>query len=378
MTEDIYKEYEEKLPKRIIEDIKKNVPEKTDKARLKKIFEAVLAEYEKSKADAGECVGLISAQSIGEQGTQATLDTFHFSGVAEMNVTMGLPRIIEILDARKSISTPMMEIYLKEPYNQKENVKKMALLVKEIKLKDIATEFLVNIADMTIRIDVDSQKLSDLNLNLPALSKILSKSIKALKIKQDTISIIAKIEDKDASLNALYKLKERLKEVHISGIKGVTQILPVKRGAEYIILTAGSNMKAVLELDWVDSERTVSNDIYETADVFGIEAARALIVDELVKVIRAQGLKIDLRHLMIIADTMCISGVVRGVTRYGVVNEKSSVLARASFETPIRHIINASLVGERDRLHSVIENVMLNQTVPLGTGLPELKAKKKE
>ena len=67
MAEDIYKEYEEKLPKRIIEDIKKNVPEKTDKARLKKILEAVLAEYEKSKADAGECVGLISAQSIGEQ-----------------------------------------------------------------------------------------------------------------------------------------------------------------------------------------------------------------------------------------------------------------------------------------------------------------------
>jgi len=66
---------------------------------------------------------------------------------------------------------------------------------------------------------------------------------------------------------------------------------------------------------------------------------------------------------------------VLGVSRYGIVKEKPSVLARASFETPIRHIINASMVGEVDELNSVIENVMINQPVPVGTGLPGLVTK---
>ena len=78
---------------------------------------------------------------------------------------------------------------------------------------------------------------------------------------------------------------------------------------------------------------------------------------------------------MLVADTMCVSGKVKGITRYGVISEKSSVLAKASFETPIKHIINAALVGEEDHLTSVIENVMLNQPVPIGTGLPKLVTK---
>jgi len=79
-----------------------------------------------------------------------------------------------------------------------------------------------------------------------------------------------------------------------------------------------------------------------------------------------------------VADTMCVSGSVKGITRYGVVSEKSSVLARASFETPIKHIINAALVGEVDNLNSVVENVMLNQAVPIGTGVPDLIMKPKD
>ena len=70
-----------------------------------------------------------------------------------------------------------------------------------------------------------------------------------------------------------------------------------------------------------------------------------------------------------------MSGTLKGITRYGVVSEKSSVLARASFETPIKHIINAALVGEVDNLNSVVENVMVNQPVPIGTGLPSLTVK---
>ena len=113
----------------------------------------------------------------------------------------------------------------------------------------------------------------------------------------------------------------------------------------------------------------------EIEQVLGIEAARQAIINEIFKVIESQGLNVDLRHIMLVADTMCISGTLKGITRYGVVSEKSSVLARASFETPIKHIINAALVGETDNLNSVVENVMINQPVPIGTGLPTLSVK---
>src|SRR3989338_5287942 len=110
---DAIKEYEDKLPKSIIDSLRENIPASISQAKLKQILEQTVAEYNESKADPGECIGNISAESIGEPSTKMTLNTFHFAGVAEMNVTVGLPRIIEILDGRKEISTPMMEIYLK-------------------------------------------------------------------------------------------------------------------------------------------------------------------------------------------------------------------------------------------------------------------------
>ena len=127
----------------------------------------------------------------------------------------------------------------------------------------------------------------------------------------------------------------------------------------------------------VDITKTTTNDVYEIAGIFGIEAARQAIINEVFKVIESQGLNVDIRHIMLVADTMCVDGGIKGITRYGVVSEKASVLARASFETPIKHIINAALVGEEDKLSSVVENVMLNQPVPTGTGLPGLQTKVK-
>jgi DNA-directed RNA polymerase subunit A" len=86
----------------------------------------------------------------------------------------------------------------------------------------------------------------------------------------------------------------------------------------------------------------------------------------------SQGLNVDIRHVMLVADTMCNGSGVKGITRYGVIREKSSVLARASFETAINHIINASIIGEKDMMSSIVENVMVNQHIPSGTGLPRI------
>jgi len=375
--EDLFKKYEDVLSPKLLEDVKKNIPEKLDKSKVREILERVKNEFLNAKVEAGESVGLIAAESIGEQGTQMTLNTFHYAGVAEMNVTVGLPRLIEILDGRKTISTPMMEIYLKSPYNKGKDIKKIALSIKETKLRDVASEFSINVAELVIEVALDEKAIENIGLDSSKVGKAVEKALKDYDMKQKG-NILTIKSGKDEGLNELYKLKEKLKDVHISGIKDVYQVLPVKRGEDFIIITAGSNLKAAFENEYVDAAMTTTNNVAEVLDVLGIEAARQAIINEVFKVIENQGLNIDKRHMMLVADTMCNSGVIKGLTRYGVVSEKASVLAKASFETPIKHIISAALVGEEDKLNSVVENVMLNQAVPVGTGLPGLITKIKK
>ena len=313
--------------------------------------------------------------------THNTLNTFHFAGVAEMNVTLGLPRIIEILDGRKELENPMMEIYLKKPYatgKRIEELRQLALQIKETKLHDIATEFSINITDLTIEIKLNKEKMKEIDVTIGKAADAVSKQLKGYTIKDNKDSIILKSRSKDDNFNEAYKTKEKVKSVTIKGVKGISQVLPVKREDEFVIITAGSNLADVQQLEEVDAYRTTTNNIFEIEQVLGIEAARQAIVNEIFKVIESQGLNVDVRHIMLVADTMCVSGTLKGITRYGVVSEKSSVLARASFETPIKHIINAALVGEVDNLDSVVENVMINQPVPIGTGLPSLTVKSPE
>jgi len=370
--EKLIAEYEDKLSKKLIEDIQNYLPAGTNHAKLKKILDLAVSEYENAKIQPGEAVGVISAESIGEPGTQMTLNTFHFAGVAEMNVTLGLPRIIEILDGRKELQTPAMEIYLKAPYSKGKDVKEFALSLKETKLNDVALEFSISLVESQIDVKLDKEKMKSLGLTNSQVISSINNQLKGFNVKDDKDSIILKSRGKEESLNDVYKAKEKIKDIHIKGVKGINQVLPVRRGEEYIVVTAGSNLSEVLQLEGVDAYRTTTNNIFEIKEVLGIEAARQAVIDEVFKVIENQGFNIDIRHIMLVADTMCISGDVKGITRYGVVSEKASALARASFETPIKHIINAALIGEVDNLNSVVENVMLNQPVPIGTGVPDL------
>ncbi|MBN1644764.1 DNA-directed RNA polymerase subunit A'' [Candidatus Woesearchaeota archaeon] len=368
------KKYADTLPESILNEIEEKCPA----SKIKKVAARVYKEYCDAKIDAGEAVGLVSAESIGEPGTQMTLNTFHFAGVAEMNVTMGLPRIIEILDGRKNIATPMMEIFLKSPFNKGKDIHNIAMRIKESVLGEFIKEYVINIVDLKIELKLNLEKMAVIGVKPALLIKAIDKALgKEVSSKENEEGgLVVKLRGRDEKgLNDLYKAKEKLRSVYVCGIKGVSQILPVKRRDEFIIITAGSNLKKILDLDFVDETRTTCNDIYEIQKVLGIEAARQAIIDEVFKVIEAQALNVDIRHIMLVADTMCSSGEIKGITRYGVVSEKSSVLARASFETPIKHIINASLVGEIDFLNSVVENVMLNQPVPVGTGLPGLLTK---
>ena len=372
----IPKEYEDKLPVRIIESLKENLPKDVSSTKLKKILDRTVEEFLGANAVPGEPVGIVAAESIGEPGTQMTLNTFHFAGVAEMNVTMGLPRIIEILDGRAALSTPMMEIYLKKPYSLGKDIRKLALTIKETLLEEVSSEFSINIVESAIEITLLKDKMKEIGITSAQIIKLLAKPAKNYTVKEKDDTLILKSKSKEESLSEIYKIKEKIKSTHLAGIKTISQVLPVKRGEEYIIMTAGSNLADVLQLPEVDTSRTTTNNIFEIATVLGIEAARQAIINEVYNVIESQGLNVDIRHIMLVADTMCTSGKIKGITRYGVVSEKASVLARASFETPIKHIINAALIGEIDTLSSVVENVMLNQPIPVGTGLPGLITKK--
>lgn len=368
----ILKKYDGLLPKNILAEIEAECPA----SKLKKVVELVYEEFKESAVEPGESVGLISAESIGEPGTQMTLNTFHFAGVAEMNVTMGLPRIIEILDARKKVKTPMMEIFLKSPFNKGKDIRKIALAIKEHLVGDIINEFTINVMESKIEIKLNKEIMKEIGASNADVCAAIKKGVKEANVKGSDDIVTLRLKTKDEkSLHEIYKVKEKVKTIHLKGIKGITQVLPVKRKDEFLVITAGSNLKKIFELDFVDMSRTRSNDVIEIGAVLGIEAAREAIIDEVYKVISAQGLNVDIRHIMLIADTMCSSGLINGITRYGIVSEKSSVLARASFETPIKHIINAALAGEVDMLNSVVENVMLNQPVPVGTGLPGLITK---
>lgn len=370
--------FADKLPQPIIAELKEAVPSEVTKEQLTKILEKVSSLYNRARVHPGECVGLVSAESIGEPGTQMTLNTFHFAGVSEMNVTTGLPRIIEVFDSRKEISTPMMEIHFHgATAKDVDAVKKFAAKIKETKVADLVSEYSVNIFEQMLKIKFDPEVLFDHELSTKEMAKLFKLKAKGFEISTTDNEIIFKHKGKAEEVKEVYALKEKVGAIKIKGLKGIKQVLPVKRDEELIILTAGTNLKEILALPEVDIQRTSTNDIYEVYEVLGIEAARQAIINEVYKVIEAQGLNVNVRHVMLVSDIMCASGTVKGITRYGVVSEKASVLARASFETPIKHLITAALEGETDYLTSVVENVMINQPVPIGTGLPSLVTKMK-
>ncbi|MBW2987323.1 DNA-directed RNA polymerase subunit A'', partial [Candidatus Woesearchaeota archaeon] len=251
----------------------------------------------------------------------------------------------------------------------------IAAKIKETTLGELSRTIEVNVAEATIEVVLDKEMLDKCSLKSATIAKALQKALKNVNVRNKEDNIFIKLTKEGEELNKLYVMKEEAKNTFVGGVKGIRQVLPVKKGDEYVIMTAGSNLKKVLELDEVDSSLTKSNDIFETQKVLGLEAARQLIIEEAIKVLEDQGIDINIRHIMIATDTMCATGEVKGITRYGIVGEKTSVLARASFETPIKHIVAASERGEVDRLSSVIENVMINQVIPVGTGLPGLRIK---
>ena len=323
------------------------------------------------KMDPGEAIGIITAQSFGEPSTQMALNVFHFAGVQEMQITQGLPRLIEIFDARKKPSSPKMEIYLKKEFNNEKDAKIFAEKIKEIKVEEIASEINLDFNGKSIEIKIDKQGLRQSHTSIKKIVDGLNeKGFQAREKSESIVVNVSKFEFKE-----IYTLKEKIKKTIFSGIKGVSQVIVVKKDRDFVVVTLGTNLKKIVDLKEVNPDKTISNNFHEVADVFGIEIARNLIIKEIELVLNSQGLDIDERHLTLIADAMTNMGEIKGITRMGIIAQKASILARATFETPIKQFVNASIKGSKDNLSSVIENIILNQPVPVGTGLPGLLVK---
>lgn len=319
----------------------------------------------------GEALGLVTAQSFGEPSTQMALNVFHFAGVAEMQVTMGLPRLIEIFDARKKPSSPKMEIYLNKEYNNEKDAEIFAEKIKEVTLKEVASEIGINFSKKIIEIKIDKEALRKTHVTIKKIVERLNDLNFKAREKDELIILGAET----FSFKEIYQLKEKFKNAIISGVKGIKQILILKKENNFVIVTLGTNIEEIIKMKEVNKNKIISNDFYEIADVFGIEAARQLIINEIKHVINTQGLDIDIHHLKLAADAITNTGQIKGVTRMGIIAQKSSILARATFETPIKQFVNATIKGSKEKLTGVIENIILNQPVPVGTGFPGLLVK---
>ncbi|MSS74436.1 DNA-directed RNA polymerase subunit A' [Candidatus Pacearchaeota archaeon] len=323
------------------------------------------------KIQPGEAVGVTTSQSFGESSTQMVLNVFHSAGVAEVQVTLGLPRLIEIFDARKEPSTPSMEIYLDKESNNEKESRNIAEKLKEVKLEEISAEVKIDFANKRIEIALDQNALKSVHVGAHKIVERLQE--KGFEAKQKENSVI--LNTPDLTFRDMYKLKEKIKKTIISGVKDIAQVVVAHRGKDFVILTSGSNLSEVLAVKGINREKVFTNNVHEIANVLGIESAREAIILEIQKVLESQGLDIDERHLDLISDAMTNTGVVKGVTRMGIISNKSSIFARAAFETPDKQFVNATIQGKKDELASVIENIILNQPVPVGTGLPGLIVK---
>ncbi len=365
------------LPRFVVTELSKKIHGlKLSKKRLQEVLQKICEKFDLHVIDANESAGIVSAQSIGEPGTQMTMRTFHYAGVAEMNVTLGLPRLIEIVDARRVPSTPIMELYVKSGHTDLERMRKIATEIEMTSLEDIAS-IETDLVNMRVLAYPDDHRMKSRGVTWGELEEKLKKLGEIQEVRRQVGNAEKKaralvVEAGEPSFKKLQRLVEQVRVMKIKGIDGISRAIIRKRGEGYVIYTEGSNLSKILELPYVDAARTSTNSVQEIYEVLGIEAARNAIVNEAYNTLQEQGLTVDIRHIMLVSDMMTNDGDVKAIGRHGISGRKSSVLARAAFEITAHHLLRAAITGEVDYLDGVAENVIVGQPVTLGTGAVNL------
>ncbi len=363
------------LPGNVIENLRRELKDReiTDQ-QLDEIIKRLISGYENARIEPGEAAGVVSAQSIGEPGTQMTMRTFHYAGVAEINVTLGLPRLIEIVDARKNPSTPMMTIFLEKDFmHDRDKARELAWKIEATYI-NVLGSMSTDITEMKVIIELNKKVLTQRNMASEEVAKKIEEElgISAI-INGDTLVITPE----KPSYRELLQLVKNVQSVILKGIKGLKRVVIRKEeSGEYVLYTEGSMLKEVLDIEGVDATRTRTNNINEIFEVMGIEAARQALINEATDTLKEQGLNVDVRHIMLVADIMTVDGDVKPIGRHGISGEKASVLARAAFEVTVNHLLDSGMRGDVDELRGVTENVIVGQPIRLGTGNVKLIAKR--
>ncbi|MHA2390362.1 MAG: DNA-directed RNA polymerase subunit A'' [Promethearchaeota archaeon] len=360
----------EGIPEDLIDKIREKIKdEDLEEEQLEYLLNKIFINFHNALVETSEPVGTVAAQSIGEPGTQMTLKTFHYAGVEEFSVTQGLPRLIEIVDARRFPSTPAMEVYLNDGYKEtEENAIKVHNRIEQIRIEQITSDVDLDFVNWQIVVNLIPEICEKKGIDINEIPEILKRYKKKGIIKREGNAII--IDPGIEDLQSLQKLREKILKKVVKGIRGVKRglLTPSDDGEEWVIKTEGTNLQGVIQIDGVDDTRSVSNHIHEIEKLYGIEAARQMIILESQKVLEQQGLDVDLRHLLILSDLMCYSGSIQSVGRHGISGSKSSVFARAAFEVTVNQLLDAGLYGEEERLLGIPENVIVGQISPIGTG----------
>ncbi|MFW9937036.1 MAG: DNA-directed RNA polymerase subunit A'' [Candidatus Thorarchaeota archaeon] len=358
------------IPDDLIEKIRKRIlNEDLEEEQLDYLLNKIYINFNNAIVETSEPVGTVAAQSIGEPGTQMTLRTFHYAGVEEFSVTQGLPRLIEIVDARRFPSTPQMTIFLEEDYRETEKeALKVHNRIEQIRIEQITHDVDLDFVNWNIIINLIPEICENKGIDIERIPDILKRYKKKGTIKREGNSII--IDPGIEDLQSLQKLREKILKKVVKGIRGIKRglLTPSDDNKEWVIKTEGTNMQGVVQIEGVDTTRTVSNHIHEIEKLYGIEAARNMIIKESQKVLEQQGLDVDLRHLLILSDLMCVGGTIQSIGRHGISGSKSSVFARAAFEVTVNQLLDAGLYGEEERLLGIPENVIIGQVTPIGTG----------
>ncbi|RLI44218.1 DNA-directed RNA polymerase subunit A'', partial [Candidatus Bathyarchaeota archaeon] len=361
-------EVEAQLTPILVDELKKELTKaELTKEGIDQAIALTLENYKRALVEPGEAVGIVAAQSMGEPGTQMTLRTFHYAGVREQNVTLGLPRLIEIVDARRTPSTPIMSIYLdKEHRKSKEKATEVAREIICTVVEDIAKEMYIDHEREEVVVKLDVTMMEDRGITLEELQNALSSPTYTLRIEENEIGVKSKRH------MDLKKLLDKVSSQHVKGAPGIRRVLITEEAGKWVIRTDGSNLPRIIEIQGIDPMRTITNHVHEIAKTLGIEAARNSLIREAMGVLEEQGLDVDIRHVMLVADIMTATGDVRQIGRHGISGEKASVLARAAFEITVPNIVDAAIKGESDPLRGVTENVIVGQSIPIGTGLVDL------
>jgi len=314
--------------------------------------------------------------------THNTMNTFHYAGVAEIDVTQGLPRLIELVDARKEPDTPMMTVHLEDEFaKNRERAHEVVWNIEAtriLQLGDVST----NVADMLVRVSLNEDTLLERWPTVEDPDEIaeeIAGTVESkLNVETQRRGLVIEFGPEQPSYRDLLQLVEDLSDIVFKGIEDISRVVirkeETEQDEEFVLYTEGSDFGTVLGIEGVDASRTSCNNIHEIYRNLGVEAARESIIEETMNTLEEQGLDdVNIRHLMLVSDIMTNEGTIESIGRHGISGSKDSVLARAAFEVTVNHLLDAAVHGEIDALDGVTENVIVGKPIKLGTGDVDLR-----